>query len=123
MCPVDGGGIAKHPRMAQLIELVGPDGARGKPLQIPRHVGRRSGKQSEPRLGIGDFRRRGEDQRAIRMAGTRTSVHEVDKVIERFGQGVHRIGVVPEHAEVVGRGRHACEAFHGFRRVGFAGRV
>jgi hypothetical protein len=26
--PFDGGGIAEHPRMAQLIELVGPDGAK-----------------------------------------------------------------------------------------------
>jgi hypothetical protein len=68
-------------------------------------------KKATPGPGERDLRGRGHHPEPVRVPGRGGEADDVDDLRELVGESVHRVGVVPDDAEVGGRGLHRGEAF------------
>ena len=109
--------------MAQLVQLVRPDAAAPGLGEIPFHVRGRGGQHREARTRQRHLRGRGEHDRTVRVSGLGTSLQDVDQRGPRLGEVVHRVGVVPQDAEIGRRRLQRREPPDGLVGIGLAARV
>jgi hypothetical protein len=119
----DAGAVAQEADVAELVELVRADAAASGLSEIPFHVGGRGGQHREAGAGQRDLRRRGEHDRPVGMSGLRAGLQDVAEVGPRLGEVMHRVGVVPQDAEVGRSGLQRGEPPHGLVGIGLAARI
>ena len=98
--------ILEIAHMAQLIDLVRPDGLNAHELLRPGDVGFGSGHSRNAGAGIGDLGGGAVFQEAILRATRPGGFKHIQKPVVPGGEMVDDIGVVPEDAEIRRGGLH-----------------
>ena len=116
-------GITEVAQVPELVELVRADRLDARVPLVPGQVVGRTTEEGHARTGEGDLGGRGEYVGAVWIARGRRQSQHVHRLGRRLLQGVYRVSVVPEDAEVGCRGRHRHQRLAHLGAVGGPGGV